>query len=103
MCEHIGVSALTGKKEKGDNDSATNQHNLFCNHSSGFNFKVTLMESNLISRNHPPLNKNRHLLPSEFSDDWGTYFYHMIAVDWSDYSLLILHGYCFMKWMVFYW
>ena len=41
---------------KGDNDSAIKEHNLFCNHSSGFDnfsilasnnkdFKVALMES----------------------------------------------------------
>ena len=56
MCEHFGVSALTKKQVKGDNDSAVKEHHLFCNHSSGFDdffilasnnndFKVTLMES----------------------------------------------------------
>ena len=35
MCEHLGVSALTGKRVKGDNDSAIIDHHLFCNHSSG--------------------------------------------------------------------
>ena len=80
MCEHLGVSALTGKRVKGDNDSAVKEHHLFCNHSSGFdNFfilasnnndsKVTLMESLLISRDHPPFNKNRHLVPLERFDD----------------------------------
>ena len=68
MCEHLGVSALTGKRVKGDNDSAIKEHHLFCNHSSGFDdfsilasnnndFKVTLMESLLINRDHPPFNK----------------------------------------------
>ena len=68
MCEHLGVSALTGKRVKGDNDSAIKEHHLFGNHSSGFddfsilasnnnNFKVTLMESLLINRDHPPFNK----------------------------------------------
>ena len=76
MCEHLGVSALTGKRVKGDNDSAIKEHHLFCNYSSGFDdfsilagrnndFKVTLMESLLINRDHPPLNKNRHSLPLE--------------------------------------
>ena len=80
MCEHLGVSALTGKRVKGDNDSAIKEHHLFCNYSSGFDdfsilpsnnndFKVTLMESFLINRDHPPLNKNRHSLPLELFDD----------------------------------
>ena len=80
MCEHLGVSALTEKKVKGDNDSAIKEHHLFCNYSSGFDdfsilgsknndFKVTLMESLLINRDHPPLNKNRHSLPLELFDD----------------------------------
>ena len=79
MCEHLVVSARTGKRMKGDNDSAVKEH-LFCNHSSGFDnfsilasnnndFKVTLMESLLINRDHPPLNKSRHLLPLELFDD----------------------------------
>ena len=79
MCEHLGVSARTGKRMKGDNDSAVKEH-LFCNHSSGFDnfsilasnnndFKVTLMESLLINRDHPPLNKNRHSLPLKLFND----------------------------------
>ena len=83
MCEHLGVSALTGKRVKEDNDAAIKEHHLFCNHSSGFedffvlpsnnnDFKVTLMESLLINRDHPPLNKNRHSLPLELFDDWRT-------------------------------
>ena len=69
--EHLGVSVLTGKRVKGDNNSARREHHLFCNHSSFFDnffilasnnndFKVTLMESLLINKDHPPLNKNRH-------------------------------------------
>ena len=80
MCEHLGISALTGKRVKGVNDSAVKEHHLFCNHSSGFDdfsilasnnndFKVTLMESLLINRDHPPLNKNRHSLSLELFDD----------------------------------
>ena len=83
MCERLGVSALTGKRLKGDNDSATKEHHWFCNHSSGFDdfsrlpsnnndFKVTLMESLLINRDHPLLNKSRHSVPLELFDDWGT-------------------------------
>ena len=49
---------------------------FICHHSPGFDdfsilasnnndFKVTLMESLLINRDHPPLNKSRHSLPLE--------------------------------------
>ena len=80
MCEHFGVSALIGKTVKGDNDSGIKEHHLFCDHSSGFDdfsilasnnndFKVTLMESPLVNRDHPPLNKNRHTLHLELFDD----------------------------------
>ena len=83
MCEHLGVSALTGRRVKGNNDSAIEEHHLFCNHSSGFDyfsiitsnnndFKVKVMESLLINRDHAPLNKNRHSLPLELFDDWET-------------------------------
>ena len=79
MCEHLGVSTLNGKRVKGDNDSAVKKH-LFCNHSSGFDdfsvlasnksdFKVRLMGSFLINRDHPPLSKNRHSPPLELFDD----------------------------------
>ena len=80
MCEHLGVSALTGKRVKGNNDSAIKEHHLFCSYSSGFDnfsilasnnndFKVTLMASLLINRDHPPLNKKRHLLPLKLFND----------------------------------
>ena len=80
MCEHFGVSAITGRRVKGNNDSAIKEHHLFLNHSFGFdnfsilasnnnNFKVTLMESLLINRDNPPLNKNGNLLPLELFDD----------------------------------
>ena len=80
MCGHLGVSALTGKRVKWDNDSDIKEHHLFCNHSSDFDdfsilasnsndFKVTLMESLLTNRDHPHLNKNRYLLPLELFDD----------------------------------
>ena len=69
MSEHIRISALTGKNVQVDN-----------NHSSGFDdfpilasnsndFNDTLMESFLINRDHPPLNKSRHLLPLQLFDD----------------------------------
>ena len=68
MCEHLGISALPGKKVKGDDDSTIKEHRLFCNHIADFedfsilltnnnDFKVTLMESLLINRHDPPLNK----------------------------------------------
>ena len=80
MCENLGDSALSGTRVKRDNDSAVKEYHLFCNHSSGFDdfsilasndndFKVTLMESLLIKRDHPSLNKNRHSLPLEIFDD----------------------------------
>ena len=68
MCEHLGVSALPGKRVKGDNDSAIKEHHLFCNHSSSLTI-FTLMESLLINRDHPPLNKNKHSLLLELFDD----------------------------------
>ena len=56
MCEQLGISALTGKRAKGDDDSTIKEHLLFCNHTPEFedfsilasknnDFKVTLMES----------------------------------------------------------
>ena len=70
MCEHLGTSALTGKKVEGYDDSAFKDHVLFRNHAPNFegfsilatnknSFKVTLIESLLISRDHSPLNKNK--------------------------------------------
>ena len=80
MGEHLGISALTDKKVKGDKDSAIKDHLLFCNYLPNFddfsilasnsnNFKVTLMESLLINRDHPPLNKNKQSLPLELFDN----------------------------------
>ena len=76
ICEHLGSSALTGKRVKGDDDSTIKEHLLFCNHTPDFedfsilatnnnDFKVTLMESLLINRDQPPLNKNKQSLPLE--------------------------------------
>ena len=56
MCEHLGISALTGKRVKDDNDFAIKEHLLCCNHASDFedflihatnnnDFKVMLMVS----------------------------------------------------------
>ena len=70
----LGISALTGKRVAGDDDSAIKEHLSFCNHTPEFedfsilatnnnDFKVTLMESLLINRDHSPLNKNKQSLP----------------------------------------
>ena len=75
MCKHIGVFfALVGIRVREDNDSAIKEHHLFSNQSSGFNdssilasnnndFKVFLMQSISINRDHPLSNKNKHSLP----------------------------------------
>ena len=79
MCEHFGISALTKKRVKGDDDSTIKEHLLFCNHTPDFedfsilatnnnDFKVTLMESLLINIDHLPLNKNKQSLPLELFD-----------------------------------
>ena len=79
MCEQLAISALTGKRVKGDDDSAMKEHLLFCNHKPDFedfsilatnnnDFKVTLMESLLINRDHPRLNENKQSLPLELFD-----------------------------------
>ena len=62
-----------------DNNSGIKEHHLVCNHSSVFDDfsilassnNVTSMESLLINKDHPPLNKNRHSLPLELFDNWG--------------------------------
>ena len=79
ICEHLGISALIEKRVKGDDDSVIKEHLLFCNHTPDFedfsilatnnnDFKVTLMESLLINKDHPPLNKNKQSLPLEHFD-----------------------------------
>ena len=76
----VGISALTEKRVKRDDDSAIKEHLLFCSHAPGFedfsifainnnDFKVMLMKSLLIHRDQPPLNKNKQSLPK---------FHHMI-------------------------
>ena len=80
MSEEPEVSVHIGKKVKEHNVPVIQKHNLFCNHSSGFDdfpilasnsneFRVTLRQSLLINRDHTPLNKNRHLLTLELIDD----------------------------------
>ena len=63
MCEHLGISALTGKRVKGDDDSAIKEHRSFCNHTPDFEdfsilasnneFKVTLMEESSNQKRSP--------------------------------------------------
>ena len=98
---------------KRDNNSAIKEHHFFWNHSSGFDdfsiltnsnndFKITLMGSLLINKDHPALNKNSNSLSLELFDDSRKYFYNTIAIDLPDCSPLIPHRYCFIKWMIFY-
>ena len=81
MCEQLAISALTGKRVKGDNDSAIKKNiiyfaiihlvlmifSIFAR--NNYDFKVTIVESLLINRDHPPLNKNSYSLPLELFDD----------------------------------
>ena len=79
MCEHLEF-LLTGKRVKGDADSTIKERLLFCNHTPDFedfsilatnnnNFKVMLMESLLINRDHPPFKKNKQSLPLHLFDN----------------------------------
>ena len=61
MCEQLGVSILTGKRVKGDKDSSTKEHNLFRNHSSGFD------DFSMLANNNNDINVesyNQEKLPS---------------------------------------
>lgn len=78
MSEHLGISALTGKRVKlGPQASAVLEHLMFCNHSPASfhnfsvlaeesnDFKLTLMESLLIERDRPILNNTVKSMPLE--------------------------------------
>ena len=76
ICKNLEISALTGKRAKGDDDSTIKEHLLLCHHAPDFedlsilatknnDFKVTLMDSFLINTDEPPLNKNKQSLPLE--------------------------------------
>ena len=94
--ERFGVSVFTGKRVKGGNNSVIKEHHLFWNHSSGFDdfsvlasnnndFKVTLMESLLINKDHPPLNKSRNSLPILSHDQTVALWYHIdivLSIEW---------------------
>ena len=79
ICEHLGISVLTGKRVQGDGLSVIKEHVLLCSHAPNFedfsilttnnnDFKVTLMESLLINRDRSPLNKNKQSLNLELFD-----------------------------------
>ena len=79
MCGYWGISTLTGERVKGDDDSAIKKHLIFRNHAPDFDdfsilttnnndFKVPLMESLLINRDQPPMNKNKQSLLLELFD-----------------------------------
>ena len=79
MCEQLGISELTEKGVKGGDYFAIKEHLLLWNLSLDFevlsilttsnnNFKVPLMETFIIDRDHPLLNKNNQSLPLEFFD-----------------------------------
>ena len=87
MCEHLGISVFTEKRVKGDDDSAITS--LFWNHPPVFEyfpiftinnneFKVILIESVLINRNNPHLNKKKQPLTLERFDSRGSMFHYMI-------------------------
>ena len=88
--EHSGISTLTEKRVKDGDDSAIKEHLLFCSHAPDFedfsilatknnDFKVLLMESLLVNKDHPSLNKNKQSLPLELFDSQGTKFHQMIS------------------------
>ena len=70
ICEHLGISHLTEKKVKTDNNKLTSiqEYLLCCNYSPSFDdftiltrecndFKLKIMDSLLIARDEPSLNK----------------------------------------------
>ena len=78
--KYLGISVLTWKRVKGDDDSAIKKYFLFCSHTPGFgdflflaannsDFKVTSMETLLIKLDHPSLNKKKQSLPLEHFDN----------------------------------
>ena len=79
MLEHSRISALTGKRVKGDDDSSIKEHLLLITHpilkisqfffTNNNDFQDMLMESFLINRDHPALNKNKQSLPLELFDN----------------------------------
>ena len=78
MCEHLGISAITGKRVKGDDDNAIKEHfystithlilkiSQFSTNNN--DFKVMFMKSLLTYGYHAALNKNKQYLPLELFD-----------------------------------
>ena len=79
ICEHLGISHLTEKKVKIDNNKLTaiQEHLLCCNYSPSFEdfsmltwesseFKLKITESLLIARDKPILNKADFSLPLSY-------------------------------------
>ena len=76
MSEHFGISPLTGRNVKGNSQSAVKDHFLICDSTPSFDdfsiltsesndFKLLLMESLLINRDNPTLNKTVKSFPLE--------------------------------------
>ena len=78
ICEHLGISHVTEKKVKIDSNKLTaiQEHLLCCNYCPSFedfsiltresnDFKLKIMESLLIARDKPILNKADSSLPLE--------------------------------------
>ena len=76
ICEHLGISQLTDEMVKIDNNKLTTiqEHVFCCNYSPSFedfsiltresnDFKLKIMESRLIARDKPVLNKADSSLP----------------------------------------
>ena len=94
ICKHLGTSHLTGKKVKIDNNKLTviQQHHLCCSYSPSYedfsvlmrksnDFKLKIMESLLIAREKPCLNKADSSLPLELFwynlSGYHMMFYHI--------------------------
>ena len=93
ICEHLGISHLTDKKVKIDNNKLTaiQEHLLCCNYSPSFedfsiltresnDFKLKIMESLLTARDKPVPNKADSSLPLELFQ-CNISVYHMIFYD----------------------
>ena len=78
MCEHLGISHLTGKERslQESQKTAIHKHNLECMSAPSFgdfeilasesnDFRLTLKESLLIKRDNPCLNKTVQSKPLE--------------------------------------
>ena len=84
ICAHLGISHLTGKKVKIDNNKlmVIQQHLLCCNYSSSNDFKLKIMESLLIARDKRCLNKAISSLPLELFwcniSGYHTIFYYIV-------------------------